>query len=73
MDEIVTLKMPHSFVGQILDVLRMEQDAWGYTQSYLLGGPLDIDRLIKADSTATEAGKMVDFYQGIIDVVERQY
>jgi hypothetical protein len=73
MDRIITLKLPYSFVGQILDVLRTEQDAWVYTRSYLLGGPLDIERLIKAHSTATEAGKMVDYYQDIIDAVERQY
>ena len=72
MEKTITLKLPHSFVGQILDILRTEQDAWAYTQSYLLGGPLDIERLIKAHSTATEAGKMIDYYQMIIDAIEQQ-
>jgi len=73
MDKTITLTLPDWYVGQILDVLRLEQDAWAYTRSYFLGGPLDIERLIKADSTAEEARKMVDFYQDIIDAVERQY
>ena len=73
MDKTVTLTLPDYFVGQILDVLRLEQDTWAYTESYLLGGPLDIDRLIKEDSTANEARKMVEYYQAIIDTVERQY
>ena len=45
----------------------------GYTRSYFLGGPLDMDRMIKANSKPTEAQKMVDYYQDIIDAVERQY
>ncbi len=73
MDKTITLTLPHSFVGQIIDVLRQEQEAWLYTESYFLGEPLDINRLIKEDSTANEARKMVEYYQGIIDAVERQY
>ena len=73
MDRTITLTLPHSFVDQILDVLRLEQEAWVYTLNYFLGGPLDIERLIKADSKPTEAQKMVDYYQDIIDAVERQY
>ncbi|MBT3199053.1 MAG: hypothetical protein HN350_03965 [Phycisphaerales bacterium] len=73
MDRIITLALSDIFVGQILDVLRFEQDAWAYTQSYLLGGPLDMERLIKVHSTPTDAGKMVAFYQDIIDAVEQQY
>ena len=73
MDRTVTLTLPDLFVGQILDVLRQEQEAWVYTRSYLLGGPLDIERLIKVDSTAEGARKMVEYYQEIIDAVERQY
>ena len=73
MDEIITLILPHSFVGQILDVLREEQGAWSYTRSYLLGGPVDINRLIKEDATDNEAYKMYMSYQEIIDAIERQY
>jgi hypothetical protein len=73
MDKTITLTLPDSLVGQILDVLRMEQEAWIYTRSYFLGGPLDMERLIKADSTGEDARKMVDYYQDIIDAVEKQY
>ena len=73
MDKTITLTLLDSFVGQILDVLRLEQEAWAYTESYFLGGPLDINRLIKEDSTANEARKMVEYYQGIIDAIEGQY
>ena len=73
MDKTITLKLPRLFVGQILDVLRMEQETWVYTENYFLGGPLDMDRLIKEDSTAEEARKMVEYYQDIIDEVERHY
>ena len=73
MDKTITLKLPRLFVGQILDVLRLEQEAWVYTESYFLGGPLDIERLIKVDSTAEGARKMVEYYQEIIDAVARQY
>jgi hypothetical protein len=73
MDRMITLTLPDWFVGQIIDVLRLEQDAWAYTLSYFLGGPLDMERMIKAGSKPTEAQKMVDFYQDIIDAVERQY
>jgi len=73
MDKRITLKLPRLFVGQILDVLRMEQETWVYTENYFLGGPLDMDRLIKEDSTAEEARKMVDYYQDIIDEVEQEY
>ena len=73
MDKIITLTLPDSFVGQILDVLRMEQEAWVYTRRYFLGELLDMDRLIKDGSTAEGARKMVDYYQKIIDAIERQY
>ncbi|MDP6542436.1 MAG: hypothetical protein QGH60_00510 [Phycisphaerae bacterium] len=73
MDKTITLTLPDLFVGQILDVLRQEQEAWVYTRSYFLGEPLDMDRLIKDGSTAEGARKMVDYYQEIIDAVERQY
>ena len=73
MDKTIPLTLPDLFVGQILDVLRQEQEAWVYTRSYFLGEPLDMDRLIKDGSTAEGARKMVDYYQEIIDAVERQY
>jgi hypothetical protein len=73
MDKEITLKLPDSFVGQIIDILRLEQDAWVYTLSYFQGGPLDMERMIKAGSKPTEARKMVDYYQDIIDAVERQF
>ncbi|MDP6044168.1 MAG: hypothetical protein QGG25_01060 [Phycisphaerae bacterium] len=70
---MITLTLPHSFVGQILDVLYEEQGVWSYTRSYLLGGPVDINRLIKEDATDNEAYKMYMYYQEIIDAVKRQY
>lgn len=73
MDKTISLKLPHSFVGQILDVLQWEQEAWSYTENYFLTGQFDINRLIKEDSTAEGARKMVEYYQEIIDAVERQY
>jgi len=72
MDREIRLTLQDSFVGQILDVLRQEQEAWSYTRCYLLGGVLDVDRLIKEDSTPEGARKMVDYYQEIIDAIEGQ-
>jgi len=73
MNELITLTLPHSFVGQILDLLYEEQAAWSYERSYLFGGPVDIDRLIKEDATDNEAYKAYMYYQEIIDALRRQF
>lgn len=73
MEKIITLKLPDSFVGQIIDVLYEEQAAWSYTRSYLLGGPVDINRLIKEGATDNEAYNAYIYYQKIIDAVKQQY
>jgi hypothetical protein len=73
MDKLITLTLPQSFVGQILDALHEAQGACSYTRSYLLGGPVNIDRLIQEGSTDNKAYRMYMSYQKIIDAVKEQY
>ncbi len=72
-EEIVTLRLPKDFVGQMLDGLQCREDAYRATAEYLEDGSLpSADFVIEEMSDAQEAHQLADAYAEIIRTIQRQ-
>jgi len=73
-DEFVTLKLPKSFVGQMLDGLRIRAESWEHTKIYLADGVIvdPDDPYIEECNDEIEARQIEAFYREIIKEIETQ-
>ncbi|MFA6186658.1 MAG: hypothetical protein WC770_05530 [Phycisphaerae bacterium] len=73
MDEMVVLKLPRDFVGQILDCLEIAIEDWHRTKLYHKDGIIDPDEpYIRECTDAHEAGQIEAFYEKIKTQVKKQ-
>lgn len=72
MSDEIALRIPRLFVGQLIVALEEERQNWDCTVAYLTDGCVPTDRMAKEASSAQDAKKMVQFYEGIIDCIQRQ-
>ncbi len=73
-DKFVTLILPESFVGQMLDGLRVRAESWENTKNYLSDGVIDPDNpYIEECNDETEARQIETFYKEIIKEIETQF
>ena len=74
-DNMITLTLSHNHVGQILDGLRVREQAYRDTARYLeygiTPGP-GATFVMEEVSDAEEARNLADFYREIIEAVEPQ-
>jgi len=73
MGEIVILKLPRNFVGQMLECLEVTIEDWHRTKIYHEDGIIDHEEpYIRECSNAYEAGKIETFYKEIKTQIEKQ-
>jgi hypothetical protein len=72
MDQEVTLKLPRLMVGQMLDGLRERLKIWRYTEQYMEVGYTDEPCVIEECSDAAEARSIAEYYEEIINCIEKQ-
>jgi hypothetical protein len=72
MEQEITLKLPRLMVGQILDGLRERQKVWKYTKEYMETGCTEELRIIEECSSADEARNIAEYYEEIINCIEKQ-
>jgi len=73
MGEIVILKLPRNFVGQLLDCLEVNIEDWNRTKIYLEDGDIDPDEpYVRECGNAKEAEQIENFYKGIKAQIEIQ-
>lgn len=72
--EIVELRLPAEFVGQILDGLEVLADDWEFTaeSAGVCQLPEEGDRHVRDCSRPSEARKIAAFYREIIDRIRDQ-
>jgi hypothetical protein len=72
--DIITLKLPSLFVGQMLDGLRIRAESWENTKTYLEDGVIaDLDNPCVEDcSNPHEAEQIAALYRKIIKEIETQ-
>ena len=73
MDEIVELKLPRLFVGQILDCLEIAIEDWHRTKIYHESDYVDPDEpYIRECNDAYEAEQIENYYIQIIAEIKKQ-
>ena len=73
MDEIIVLRLPKNFAGQLLECLEVTVEDWHRTKIYHEDGNIDPDEpYVRECSNADEAGKIETFYKEIKADIERQ-
>jgi len=73
MDKKIILKLPDTMVGQILDGLRERMKVWRDTEQFMEEGYTDEEgAFIEECNDASEARWIANYYQKIINSVEKQ-
>lgn len=71
-NEMVTLRLPRLFVGQVLDGLDVLIEQWEYTAQYHEDGLIRGDMIVRECTDEDEARWIAAFYREIRDEIERQ-
>lgn len=71
-EEVVTLRLPRDFVGQLLDGLEVLIEQWEYTAEYMATGLVRDDMSVRECSDEDEAIKIAAYYQRIREAIEGQ-
>jgi hypothetical protein len=73
MGEIVILKLPRNFVGQLLDCLEVNIEDWNRTKIYLEDGDIDPNEpYVRECNDVDEAERLENYYIGIKTQIENQ-
>ena len=72
MEKLITLRLPDTDVGQIIDGLTERMKVWKATEKYLRTGECTIDDFIEECSKPEEAHSIAEYYQSIIDKIKIQ-
>ena len=72
MDKLVTLRLPESDVGQIIDGLTQRMIIWKATEEYLMTGFSHFGDCIEECSKPEEARFIAEYYEKIIDLINIQ-